>query len=241
MKFIYLIPVVLLAVACGKNGNDPIDQTTLASTTDEILSEAEESDLHVLSPEQEEAFEQEQLENEIVGKAYKYKFPQTIWKECLDDVTGNYSGYKCANTRKISQILKTFMMTHMHKCVNRGLAAQGGGKMADYHIVHAGITGDPRHSPKSLHAENRAIDIKSMEVKLVGGKVKNFVFAGSANTAYFNAFRKCWSETLRDFNKCPNVKNAGTIGKEDKNHKNHLHTSVPYCISGKYGAGWFQK
>lgn len=239
MKFIYLIPALCLAVACAK-GNRTEDELTLGATA-ETVSDVEESDDHVMSPEQEEAFQKLQDELGIMGKAHTFKFAQTTWKECVDIVTGNYSGYKCANTRKISQVLKTFMDTHMHKCVNAGLAVQGGGTMGDYHIVHAGITGDPNHSPKSMHAENRAVDIKSMEVKLTNGQTKNFIFAGSGSTAYYGAFRKCWAGLVRDFNKCPNVNLAGSIGKENKDHQYHMHTSVPYCINGKYGAGYFQK
>jgi hypothetical protein len=241
MKSLLVLCLAGFMVSCAKNTGEslePIKGYENIESSEEI-----DADEGVMSPEDEVEYEKTYFPGS--AKAYTYKFAQTSWKECIDVVTGNYTGYKCASSRAISVILKTFMDTHMYKCVNAGLAAQGGGTVDDYHIVHAGIKGDPNHSPRSLHAENRAIDIKSMEVKLTSGAVKNFVFSGSSSSAYFNAFRSCWGKIVRDFNTCPyfrgNASLTGSIGKEDKNHQHHMHTSVPYCISGNYGPYYFQK
>jgi hypothetical protein len=244
MKQILVLGLAGFLVSCGNNTGESLQsvkgfaQIENAESSDEI-----DADQGVMTPEQEVEYEKTYFPGST--KAFTYKFAQTNWKECVDTVTGNYTGYNCASSRGISVMLKTFMDQHMYKCVNAGLAAQGGGTVLDYHIVHAGIKGDPNHSPRSMHAENRAIDIKSMEVKLTSGAVRNFVFAGSTNSAYFNAFRSCWGGVVNKYNSCPLYKGSatltGSIGKEDGNHQYHMHTSVPYCVSGSYGPYYYQK
>lgn len=249
-KYILILAAASMVLAsCGKNDNAVVSDDTMGSinTNDSMnISFADEDevdeDAHVMTPEE----ELEYFTNfEALGKATKFKFAQSTWKECTDPISGNYTGYKCASSRQISTILKSFMTTHMSKCVNKGLAAQGGGTMADLHIVHAGIFGDPRHSPRSMHAENRAIDIKSLNVTLSNGSKKTFTFAGSASSKFFGAFRSCWGDVVKTYNGCPLYKGTlsrtGSIGKEDKNHQNHMHTSVPYCVGGKYGPYYYQK
>lgn len=244
MKHILVLTAALFLISCGKGNNNANIISDMANTNDVSGIDEQEidSDSHVLTPEE----EMDYLTNfEALGKATPFKFAQTIWKECTDTTTGNYTGYKCASSRGISSILKKFMDEHMYKCINKGLAAQGGGTMADLHIVHAGILGDRNHSPRSMHAENRAIDIKSFNVTLTSGAVKTFTFSGSGSTAFFGAFRSCWGDIVKTYNGCPLYKGTasltGSIGKEDKNHQHHMHTSVPYCINGSYGPYYYQK
>ena len=97
------------------------------------------------------------------------------------------------------------MNEHMYKCVNKGLEAQGGGTVDELHIVHAGIYADPSHSPRSLHAENRAIDIKALKITLKSGEVRNLVYSGTTNRTFYKAFRNCWGEIIRTYNGCPYV------------------------------------
>jgi hypothetical protein len=228
-------------VSCGNNNGESLQAVKGLEHIES--SEELDSDQGVMTPDDEAEYEKTYFPGS--SKAFTYKFAQTSWKECVDVVTGNYYGYKCATSRGISVILKKFMDEHMYKCVDAGLTAQGGGQSADFHIVHAGIKGDPRHSPKSMHAENRAIDIKSIEVKLTSGAVKNFVFDGSGSTAFFGAFRSCWGKVVNQFNGCPLYKGkanlTATIGKENADHQHHMHTSVPYCVNGKYGPYYYQK
>lgn len=241
MKNLLVLSLALFMVSCANNAGESIESVKGFEHIES--SEEVDADEGVMTPEEEIEFEKASQTG--VSKAFTYKFAQTSWKECVDTVTGNYYGYKCASSRGISVILKSFMDQHMYKCVNAGLAAQGGGTLDDFHIVHAGIKGDPNHSPRSLHAENRAIDIKSIEVKLTTGSVKNFVFEGSSSSAFFGAFRSCWGKVVRDYNTCPYYKGTasltGSIGKEDSRHQHHMHTSVPYCISGNYGPYYYQK
>lgn len=178
--------------------------------------------------------------------APRYKFAQTIWGECSEAISGNYSGYQCSEKRAISVILKKFIGENIYSCINKGLAAQGGGFVADLHIEHAGITGDAAHSPRSLHAENRAIDVKALDMKLSDGRVKKFVYAGTANRAFYTAFRKCWGEVIKTKNGCPyyagnNVMYTGSIGWEDADHRQHMHLSVPYCVGGRYMTSYYQR
>ncbi len=176
----------------------------------------------------------------------RYRFQQTTWGECSEAISGNYSGYNCSDRRAISVILKKFMGDNIYTCINKGLAAQGGGYVADLHIEHNGITGDANHSPRSLHAENRAIDIKAFDMKLADGRVKKFVYAGTANRAFYTAFRKCWGEVVKTKNGCPyyagnNVMYTGSIGWEDANHRQHMHLSIPHCVGGKYTSSYYQR
>lgn len=241
MNKILVLGLVVFTFACGQNPAESTKGVSLLVADEN--ADAIDSDESVLSPEQEEEYFKTYFPG--AEKARAFKFSQTTWKECVDVVTGNYYGFNCANSRGISTILKRFMDEHMYKCVDAGLAAQGGGQTADFHIVHAGILGDAKHSPKSMHAENRAIDIKSFEVKTTSGSVKNFVYEGTTNRSFFKAFRKCWGDIVHKYNTCPYYKSdaglTGSIGWEDSNHQRHMHTSVPYCISGQYGPFYYRK
>lgn len=175
----------------------------------------------------------------------QYRFQQTTWGECSEAITGNFSGYACSDKRAISVILKKFLGEGLYQCINKGLAATGGGTVADLHVVHNGITGDARHSPKSLHAENRAIDVVSLQMKLHDGRVKDLVYQGTTNRIFYTAFRKCWGEFVHNRNGCPyasgTVMYTGSIGWENANHQHHLHLSVPYCTGGRYNSAYYQR
>lgn len=174
-----------------------------------------------------------------------YKFAQTLWDECNEDVTGNYSGYGCATRRGISVILKTYLANHIFKCVDAGLSAQGGGNADEIHITHAGIVGDARHSPRSMHAEQRAIDIKSIQIKKTNGQQTQFTYSKSGNRSFYVALRNCWGRTVATYNGCPLYNGSymytGSIGWEDRNHGQHMHLSVPYCINGSHGSYFWKR
>lgn len=201
----------------------------------------QETSRPLLSPEQLE--EMEQLpENEIEALL---RFPQTTWNECRDNPSGNYGAAACASQRRISVVLNGYLEKSLLRCVDEGLEAQGGGRARAVHINHAGITGDARHSPRSLHAENRAIDIKMLKVRLSNGTEKQFTYSVVGNRPFYTALRKCWGEIMHRDNKCPLQKGqtlyTGSIGWEDKNHGAHMHLSVPYCVNGAYSSSYFQR
>lgn len=199
---------------------------------------------HTLTPEEEALF-YEQAYQKGQFEILDFKFPQTDWRECTDSITGNYSGYNCANRRRISVILKDFMDQYMPICVQEALTKVGDGELDELHIIHDGILGDRRHSPRSLHAENRAIDIKTFRVRFYDGSEKDYVFREKTNRDFYRAFRQCWGEKVHQNNGCPkygnNLERTGSIGWEDKNHQHHMHTSVPYCVGGSYGSYYYRR
>lgn len=197
---------------------------------------------HVFTPEEEEQFKTHFRKNRA---ASGFKFAQTSWNECTEDPSGNYSGISCARSRQISVILENFMQDFIYECVDAGLRAQHGSAADDIHVIHDGILGDRNHSPRSLHAEARAIDIRSIRVTLATGITKTITYAGTANRAFYRAFRSCWGNVVKRENGCPlyngSAERTGSIGWEDSNHQNHMHTSVPYCVNGRYGSYYYQK
>lgn len=169
-------------------------------------------------------------------------FPTTSWNECTNrKVTGNYINYRCTRQRKISNILLEFMRENFEVCVDKA-AKSNNWRMTDFHIVHKGIFGDANHSPRSLHAPGRAIDIADIIVKTPSGE-KKMNFKKYGNGEFFRTFRKCWGETVTTQNECPSYRGkvswTGSIGKEDRNHQKHLHVSVPYCINGSHAGNYF--
>lgn len=187
--------------------------------------------------------EEQQYFEETMG--LRSMFPQTTWRECVDYITGNYTGYNCSNRRGISVILKSFMEDHFLTCANEALKSYNGQKAVDLHVTHDGIQGDARHSPRSLHAEARAIDVDSMIVTYSSGRSEKLTFKGAQHQKFFNSFRQCWGQKVNRHNGCPYISGqaslTGSIGKEDRNHQNHMHVSVPYCVSGRYSTSYFQR
>lgn len=205
---------------------------------------AEDDHQHVFSPEQEKEFWQE-MEFKGLDPSIFFQFPQTDWLECRDYVTGNYINFGCVQRRRISEILKDFIDEHLTQCIDQVLTNSGYPKARDYHLVHIGVFGDPRHSPRSLHSQNRAIDIQSIRLTLESGRQKNLRFSQSQNSWFFNPLRQCWGRAISTYNDCPLFNNqlrlTGSIGKEDPNHQNHLHLSVPYCINKRYAGNYFRR
>ena len=209
-----------------------------------VSDETEHDHAHTLTPEEEMLF-YEEARRKGNFEILNFRFPQTSWRECTDEVTGNYTNYNCANRRQISEILKEFMDSYMPSCVQKGMDAQGLGQLDQLHIIHDGVLGDRRHSPRSLHAENRAIDINTFRVTTYDSRVLSLKFKDRKNRPFYEAFRQCWGEVVKQNNGCPSYNGVtartGTIGWEDRNHQNHMHTSVPYCVNGSYGSYYFRR
>lgn len=173
------------------------------------------------------------------------RFPQTQWNECSDRVTGNYADARCAKARGISVILDEYLQNRLISCVDAGLAAQGGGTAEAIHIQHAGITADVNHSPRSLHAVNRAIDVKSIKVQLTNDTDKEFKYSLMSNRPFYKAMRTCWGKVVNQVNGCPLYQGSAmltaSIGWENSDHGRHMHLSVPYCVGGNYGSYYWIK
>lgn len=215
-----------------------------ARSTEQVFDTEVDDHQFVLNPDQEEEFWRA-IEGEDSFFSIYFNFPQTDWYECTDQVTGNYRNYNCAKRRQVASILKDFMDEHMTACVNESLRANNMGELQDLHLIHVGVLGDPRHSPRSLHAQNRAIDIHTMRITLTDGTKRDMVFGNSANRSFFTQFRQCWGKAIASHNDCPLYNGqaglTGSIGWEDRNHQNHMHTSVPYCVNGRYAGNYFQR
>lgn len=213
-------------------------------TPDEALTEADrkggEGDTQVLNPEEEKEYKATIKRDEGLFKSL-LSFPQTEWNECADKTTGNYLEYACAKSRDVSVILDGYLQDRLLTCVDAAMVKQGGGKAARLHLVHAGVTADVRHSPKSLHSYNRAIDIKAIKVDLKTGGTRDYTYSKIGNRPFYTELRNCWGKLLKATNGCPlyngNAQLTGSIGWENADHGRHMHLSVPYCLSGKYGAG----
>lgn len=210
------------------------------------VADPADQDTHefVLTPDQEQEFWRE-VGDESHFIQIRFRFPQTDWYECTDQVTGNFRGYNCVRRRQVSSILKDFMDDHMVRCVDESLQSHNMGELDELHLIHLGVLGDPRHSPRSLHAENRAIDIHTMRVVFTNGERRDFVFGNAQKRSFFTSFRQCWGRALVEHNDCPYYSGqallTGSIGWEDRNHQSHMHTSVPYCINGRYAGNYFRR
>lgn len=210
----------------AQQSGDELDHTR-------IITPAEEADYY------------QKFWSAFTTQSLRFRFQQTTWGECSEAVTGNFNGFRCSDSRVISVILKKFLNDNLYTCINKGLAAQGGGQVEQLHIVHNGITGDANHSPRSLHAENRAIDIHSLNMKLFDGRALNLIYSATTNRPFYTAFRKCWGDVINRGNGCPLYSGqtllTGSIGWENANHRHHMHLSVPYCINGRYQPQYYQK
>lgn len=189
---------------------------------------------------------EEEAEWSASAKSLAFRFAQTKWKECRDDITGNYTGFGCTNRRNISVILRDYLLRNVEDCAEEALRKIGiNSTVRDTHIVHVGIQGDRNHSPRSLHAESRAVDIKSIELSLRNGGSRKFTFQSSSSDSFYRPFRQCWGRKVNQQNGCPlisgNPERTGSIGKEDRNHRKHMHLSIPYCVRGQYSSLYFRR
>ncbi len=188
------------------------------------------------APAHAETFDLEITDSGLVGE--EALAPTDIsWNECSGNVTGNYTGYKCVNQRKMAEEFRPFLMQNAVKCTNAGLDRLGLASVSSIHLIHDGVQADSAHSSRSLHALGRAIDIQQVKA---GGRSFDFRITSrqpnSADRKFYEGFRACWNN-LMIARGCPRRQSGapvGTIGWEDKKHINHhLHTSLPYCPSSR--------
>lgn len=146
----------------------------------------------------------------------------------------------CDRELEMNKGLVDFVNRNMENCVREGWNAHTASRpeladnpMGKVRFFHEGCMGDARHqTTPSWHNHGLAWDISAIEI---GGTP--LWFMKGENVAFFSAFRQCWGEAVKSFdNSCSTrtgksrsraSKPAGTIGKEDKNHQNHLHLSLP--------------
>lgn len=197
---------------------------------------------HTFTPLEEEAF----FHSDFKSFGPKANFPTTTWNECRDSrLEGNYIGYGCTRRRMISRILFSFLRNHFVGCVREAARAIGDGEIEDIHIEHKGIFADSRHSPKSLHGQGRAIDIKSISYKKSFFRKENLNHERDGHGVFYTTLRECWGEVLARENECPFIEDdpykTGSLGKDDEEHQIHLHLSVPVCFNYQYSANYFRR
>lgn len=192
------------------------------------------------TPEEEEVYFTP-FENGVIKKG---RFAYTYWNECSQPLSGNYMGYNCTSKRRLAEILFEFMDNHLERCVEES-AADLGINMEAFHITHKGIYGDRRHSSRSLHAEGRAIDIHTIKVLGADGKEHRFAYKKHRGKQFYTRLRFCWGSAVSTYNGCPLYNGmpgrTGSIGQENRNHRVHLHLSVPYCVSGQYAGRYYRR
>lgn len=171
-------------------------------------------------------------------------FPQTYWDECNENVSGNYLTYGCTRRRLMASIFKTKLNQAIFSCVDKALAAQGYGKARGIHIQHAGIACDNNHNRRSLHCQNRAIDVKAFQLRLNDGRSLQFTYSKLGNRPFYTALRDCWGRAVVNLNACPvrgSYSTTASIGWEDSGHGRHMHLSLPVCSRGSHVGNYFVK
>lgn len=187
---------------------------------------------------------QEKLYFNLFGRDNRKAINGSKWNECRKPVSGNYGGSRCSSGRKIHRILLEFMHDHLPDCVEQAASSQGV-RVQDFHVIHKGIYADARHSPKSLHAAGRAIDIASIVITKTNRKKVTYNFQSSSSNSFYNSLRSCWGRAVNRNNGCPafggRYDRTGSIGKEHAKHKHHMHLSVPKCARGSYVGNSFRR
>lgn len=167
---------------------------------------------------------------------------QIVWDECKG-IKSNYDNGEVragCTKRRLSKEYFDFFNENFGTCVQ--VAAMGFESNADVEKIsfsHNGISGDPRHSNRSYHSVNRAIDIKQIKITQ-NGETKILKVTDqkkSPTKEFFEAFRGCWHNKIKNYKPdCPGSSHKGSIGHEDDDHQHHLHLSLPYCPSNGYFA-----
>lgn len=165
------------------------------------------------------------------------------WNECKGAIRANYVDERCSKERFISPDLKFLLLNNFQGCVNKALIRSGRRSPKKIKIIHTGIVADERHSPESLHAVGRAIDIREIKVNYSLFKSESLNFEELGDRTFYNELRECWGRLIQSQGGCPliedNYELTGSIGKEDEDHQRHLHLSIPFCVNGLYDMSFF--
>lgn len=141
----------------------------------------------------------------------------------LEYVGKGAKGLGCDPMRKLDPEFERQLNGVLCQCFE-GSKSQSSAVGCNVKLDHDGTMGDKSHEHKgSYHNEGLAIDVRTVHVS-----GKKYTYNNPADQAYFDGLRKCWSEKITAFG-CANGRkeHAGSIGKEDEDHKNHLHLSLP--------------
>lgn len=158
-------------------------------------------------------------------------------------------GPSCDKNLAMHRGLADFINKNLNGCLDKSANnAFGYGTLSadlnggDNAIYHSGCMGDANHQHTgSWHNEGLAFDVNGFKV---GNRILKYSDALNTKSAegrkiasFFQNFRKCWSEAVvangrscsaggRGQQKAAQGR-AGSIGNEDRRHRNHLHLSLP--------------
>ncbi|HRK07331.1 MAG TPA: hypothetical protein PLZ57_06145 [Pseudobdellovibrionaceae bacterium] len=161
----------------------------------------------------------------------------TSWNECSGIVRGNYEGARCTTARGMASEFLVFMQRQLVGCVNQGLRSIGLPNTDRISLIHRGVMADDNHGRASLHAVGRAIDIARITAypKGLDAVTMDYLRAvqspSSRERKFYVKLRQCFGEIHRSRG-CPRRRSGqplGTIAWEDRDHRRHIHVSMPFC------------
>ena len=159
------------------------------------------------------------------------------WNECSGIVRGNYEGARCATARGMASEFLVFMQRQLVACVNQGMSSIGLPNTDRISLIHRGVMADDNHGRESLHAVGRAIDIARITAypKGLDAVTMDYLRAvqspSSCERKFYVKLRQCFGEIHRGRG-CPRRRSGqplGTIAWEDRDHRRHIHVSMPFC------------
>jgi hypothetical protein len=177
------------------------------------------------------------------------------WDECSNEqsIKANFKGANCTK-RSVSTDFANFLGDKLPACAAQGLATirPGASLQLPIKMVHNGIAGDEAHrrKGKSNHNLMRAIDLVSLDLTSKTSSKNETVSLdyGVASRAalkeqdgksltpteinqlrFWRTLRNCWIREVRakQSAECPD--NEGCVDWNDRNHRHHLHLSLPLC------------
>jgi hypothetical protein len=161
----------------------------------------------------------------------------TSWNECSGTIRGNYEGANCVSSRGMNADFLAFLQRNLIRCVNQGLQRIGVGSTSKLSLIHRGVMADSNHGSESLHAVGRAIDIAKFTVFPAGGRPVQLDYLKAVNSSssrerkFYSGLRQCFDQ-LHKQRGCPRRRSGrpvGSIAWEDRNHRRHIHLSMPFC------------
>lgn len=250
MKLVSSIALLLILLSTACSQDSPFGGADFKANNKNLNPAEDEPDypegFFTDEEESEEGLEQEKSEeSDDFVFVPKSDFSVTKWNECSEDVTGNYSTFGCSKNRRMAVIFKGLMADSIYSCVDKALKATGYSHSAEkIHIQHMGISCDRAHNRRSLHCQERAIDIKALKVNLTNGGFAQFSYSKLGNQKFYESLRDCWGRSVVRGNECPirrSYARTGSIGREDRRHGRHLHLSLPVCHAGRHVGSYFLK
>jgi len=170
--------------------------------------------------------------------------PAQIWNGCDTDaaVMGGYNSDSKCGKGYFHPIFAGHLNRHLLTCVERASREAYIPRPARIFIRHLGTYNNRngrQSSSLSMHAYARAMDISqfnlyddSGKVTRISNEMKNYT---GATATFYDAFRKCWKDSLPQTCRPGQKEFNGSIGHPksalggNSLHTNHIHLSFPFC------------